>query len=427
MASQPPSLIGELRSIHESVVQAGDACAAYLKAMPEAQRASALNLVHYMALRRHDLRHAQMLLASHGLSSLGRTESHVRESLETVLHVLHSLEGTLWESGLNAEAVTLEMGEALLTAHTDALLGPPPPGRTVRIMVTMPGEADADYLLVRDLLAAGMDCMRINCAHDGAATWERIIHHLGRAKRELKRDCLICMDIAGPKLRTGPIEQGPAVLKIKPRRDTHGHVTKPAVIALVPVSQLRAVSGSVDAVLPIDGDLPSALSIGDAIEFDDARGRSRRLIVRARDGALVVAELDRTAYVVCGTLLRFGGSVGDLTRRVVDIPPIQQALVLKKGDTLLLTPESLPGQPAVLDDHDRVLLPARIGVTLPEVFRDVQPGEAIWFDDGKIGSVVRAVDPSRSPWRSLTLDWTAPSWRRRRASTFQTRNYGSRP
>ena len=104
----------------------------------------------------------------------------------------------------------------------------------------MPAEAGADYLLVRDLLSAGMDCLRINCAHDGPATWERIIHHLERAKRELKRDCLICMDIAGPKLRTGPIEPGPAVLKIKPRRDAHGHVTKPAMVALAPVSELRA-------------------------------------------------------------------------------------------------------------------------------------------------------------------------------------------
>jgi pyruvate kinase len=395
MASQLPSLIRELRSVRESIVQADEACAANLQSIPAAQRASALNLVHYMALRRHDLRHAQGLLASHGLSSLGRTESHVRESLETVLQVLHALDGTAWASRLNPEALTIETGEALLTAHTDALLGPPPRERTVRIMVTMPGEAGADYLLVRDLLAAGMDCLRINCAHDGPATWEGIIHHLGRAKRELKRDCHICMDIAGPKLRTGPIEQGPAVLKIKPRRDAHGHVTKPAVIALVPVSQLRAVSGSVDAVLPLDGDLPSALNSGDAIEFDDARGRSRRLIVRTRDGALVVAELDRTAYVVCGTLLRFDGSSGTLTRRVVAIPSLQQTLVLKKGDTLLLTPESFAGRLAVLDEHDRVLLPARIGVTLPEVFRDVQPGEAIWFDDGKIGGLVRAVDPQQ--------------------------------
>ena len=127
------------------------------------------------------------------------------------------------------------------------------------------------------------------------------------------------------------------------------------------------------------------------------------MIVRSRDGAFAVAELDRTAYVVSGTLLRFDGSAGTLTRRVVDIPR-QQTLVLKKGDTLLLTPESFAGRLAVLDEHDRVLLPARIGVTLPEVFRDVQPGEAIWFDDGKIGVSCGRWIRSRSPWRSPTLD-----------------------
>jgi pyruvate kinase len=173
MASQLPSLIRELRSVRDSIVQADEACAANLQSIPEAQRASALNLVHYMALRRHDLRHAQLLLASHGLSSLGRTESHVRDSLETVLHVLHALDGTACESGLNPETLTAETGDALLTVHTDALLGPPPEERTVRIMVTMPAEAGGDYVLVRDLLAAGMDCLRINCAHDDAATWER--------------------------------------------------------------------------------------------------------------------------------------------------------------------------------------------------------------------------------------------------------------
>jgi pyruvate kinase len=149
MASQLAALIRELRSVCESILQADEACAANLQSIPEAQRASALNLVHYMALRRHDLRPAQLLLASNGLSSLGRTESHVRESLETVLDVLHALDGTERESTLNPEWLTLEAGEALLTAHTDSLLGPPPRERTVRIMVTMPAEAENDYGLVR--------------------------------------------------------------------------------------------------------------------------------------------------------------------------------------------------------------------------------------------------------------------------------------
>jgi pyruvate kinase len=34
-----------------------------------------------------------------------------------------------------------------------------------------------------------MDCMRINCAHDNAAAWLRIIEHLRRAERSLERPC----------------------------------------------------------------------------------------------------------------------------------------------------------------------------------------------------------------------------------------------
>jgi pyruvate kinase len=391
MESQLRALIRDLQAVHDSIVRSDDECCAFLETIQEAQRASAINLLQYLALRRHDLRHLQPQLAARGLSSLGRTESHVRQSLETVLHVLHVLDGRKFDDHFSSTAITVETGESLLAAHTDALLGPSPKERGVRIMVTMPSEASTDYSIVRDLLAGGMDCMRINCAHDDAAAWEQIIHHLRRAKRELKRDCRVAMDLAGPKLRTGPIEPGPAVLKVTPRRDDHGRVTKPAVVALVPVSKLRAPGTPVDAVLPIDGDLPAALAIGDAIEFDDARGRSRRLIVRARDGAALIAELDRTAYVASGTALRFDSSLATSARHIVDVPPIGQSLFLRKGDTLLLTPESSPGRRAIRDHEGRLVQPASIGITLPEVFRDVLPGQPIWFDDGKIGGVVRDV------------------------------------
>jgi pyruvate kinase len=389
MESPLRALILDLQAVHDSVVRSDHDSGVFLEAIPEAQRASALNLLQYLALRRHDLRHVQPQLASLGLSSLGRTESHVRQSLEAVLHVLCVLNGDTLDPDHRPMAMTVETGESLLGAHTDALLGPSPTERGVRIMVTMPAEASTDYQLVRDLLAAGMDCMRINCAHDDAAAWERMIHHLERAKRELRRPCRVVMDLAGPKLRTGPIEPGPRVLKVKPRRDANGRVTAPAVVGLVPASNVPAIRVRVDAVLPIDGDVPAALAIGDSIDFDDARGRSRRMIVREREGVTIIAELDRTAYVASGTVLRFEASTG--TMRVVDVPPVEQTLLLQKGDTLLLTPDSVPGKLAIRDDGGGLARPASIGITLPEVFRDALPGQPIWFDDGKIGGMIRAV------------------------------------
>ena len=51
------------------------------------------------------------------------------------------------------------------------------------------------------------------------------------------------------------------------------------------------------------------------------------------------------------------------------------------------------GQQPVLDEEDRVVEPAGVGCTLPEIFRDVRPGERIFFDDGKIAGVIREVQP----------------------------------
>jgi pyruvate kinase len=57
------------------------------------RRVSALNLVHYLALRQVDIRELQPQLASLGLSRLGRSEAHTVSSLNAVLTALYALGG----------------------------------------------------------------------------------------------------------------------------------------------------------------------------------------------------------------------------------------------------------------------------------------------------------------------------------------------
>ena len=64
-----------------------------LSSVHPAWRKSADNLLHYLALRHHDIRQLQEELAMLGLSSLGRSESHVMSTLDAVLNVLHHLAG----------------------------------------------------------------------------------------------------------------------------------------------------------------------------------------------------------------------------------------------------------------------------------------------------------------------------------------------
>jgi pyruvate kinase len=365
-------------------------------------RASAANLIHYLALRRHDIRQLQAQLASLGLSSLGRTESHVMGGLHAVMKVLNQLAGSAEAcSGLSDCVPALGDGAALLDKNSEVLLGPAPAGRSVRIMVTMPSEAATDYDLVRDLILRGMDCMRINCAHDGPEAWCGMVRNLRRAVKETGRPCKISMDLAGPKLRTGPVEPGAAVLKFRPQRDDFGRVASPARIWLTPDSQPEHAPAKADASIPVPGDWLAQSKAGDRVRFTDSRGASRSLTITGADGNSRWAECTRTSYIVPGLALelrpRAGRRIAKSMRltSVGAIPPKEQSLRLSLGDTLVLTRSLEPGQPAKYDKKKQLISPARIGVTLPEFFDCVRPGEPIALDDGKIGGVIRSVAPDK--------------------------------
>lgn len=174
-------------------------------AIPEDRRRSARNLLHYIALRRHDIRSLQEQLVPRGLSSLGRCEGFVMANTEAVLSVLCRLSGAVPDV-LPKDHVPIQFAEArdLLCQRSEALFGGKQNLPT--IMVTMPSEAASDFELVRDLLQAGMAVMRINCAHDGPNAWLQMIENMRRAEAEVGKSCRVSMDLAGPKIRTGPIK-----------------------------------------------------------------------------------------------------------------------------------------------------------------------------------------------------------------------------
>lgn len=368
---------------------------------------SARNLFHYLALRRRDMRPIQQRLSALGLSSLGRTESHVLTSVNKVLEALHRLSRLpVPECTAPAPINDFEEGRMLLKQHTEALLGPPPAKRNVRIMVTMPTEAADDPGLVEQLLANGMDCMRINCAHDDAVAWKRMIGHLRDAEQSLGRRCRVLMDLAGPKLRTGPIEAGAQVMKWSPRRNLLGQMTAPARIWLFPEEQPTAAPVPADACLPVQGAWLDRLSIGDRIVFRDQRGLQRTLCVVESVGRCHWAEAVRTAYVTPGITLRLKSGrrkqrdhKGCLKVKLGPLPAREQVLILKAGDTLILTHDQVAGRPAQWDPDARLIAPARIGCTLPAIFADVRAGETVWFNDGKIGGVIELVESQKATVR----------------------------
>jgi pyruvate kinase len=367
--------------------------AAELDAVAPSMRESACNLVHYLAIRRHDVRELQDDLARLGLSSLGRMEAHVMASLRAVREVLDALRGQPPAAELDDEIpVTFDTGDALLAEHANAILGPPIDGHGTRIMVTMPGGAADDPDLIRGLVDAGMRVLRINCAHDGPKVWERMVKHLRRAERDAGKRCLVSFDLAGPKLRTGPMAPGPAVVKWRPTRDAIGRVVEPARVRLV----ARVAESDDGAAVPVDGDLLAKARAGDVVGFTDTRGRKRVLHVRASGQGECTCETDMTAYVVPGTKLdlrRKGRSVA--RGQTGPLPAVEQWILLHPGDLLDVVQGDAAGRDAVHDDDGNVQEPAFVSCALPEVFHGVRIGEPILFDDGKFRGTIRGVVDGR--------------------------------
>jgi pyruvate kinase len=268
------ALAVELAALRENILAGESEFAPWLERLHPMHAMSGRNLVHYLTLRRHDIRDLQQRLAQVGLSSLGRTEAHVQTILDRMLVLLALARGLPSPRFDALPPIGFRHGERQLADNATALLGPSRSNRAVRIIVTLPDEAATDAKLVRAMVAAGMDGARINCAHGDESVWGAMIDNVRRAARDTGIACRILMDLGGPKLRT-----------------------------------------------------------------DRLRG---------------------------------------------DVEHIR----LFKGDRLLLV------RPEVLDQTaEDENLPV-VSCAVPEVFRDVAAGQAIWFDDGKLGGVVDAVRAS---------------------------------
>ena len=393
MAHQPPSsddfhdLIQQLETLQREIGRMTDEGQPLVQDLPEDRQASALNMLQYLALRSRDLRPLQDRLAHLGLSSIGRAEPNVMATLNSVLHNLYVLSGKDASAAGDVEVYHgFDELEDRLEENTVGLLGDHPENRRAHIMVTMPAAAATDYMMVHQLVKSGMDCMRINCAHDGPAEWSQMIRQMRYAERVMKKSCGILMDLRGPKLRTGPMTPAPAVLKIRPVRDDYGKVLRPARIWLTTQPAPDPAACAADACLQVDADWLADCKIGDRIQLRDTRKSKRRWTIREVGDDGCWAEARKTTYVSNGMLLRLRGY--DRETRIGGLADRPGFISVREGDVLLLTLADGPSAPAIRDDDGALMSPGRISLPIPEVYRDARPGEPVGFDDGRISGII---------------------------------------
>jgi pyruvate kinase len=365
-----------------------------LKKVHPANHKSALNLIHYLALRNTDIRELQNTLGQLGISRLGRAESHVIASIAAVKNLLIKI---LKKEQLEEDKplVSFKKGKKIIRTNTSALLGKKLKGSKVRIMVTLPTEAADDYKYIKKLVSSGMNSARVNCAHDNTEVWKRMIDKIHKAKSQTGRNVKVCMDLGGPKLRTGTMRPGPKVVHLQPERDLIGKVTSPSEVWLAPPG--TEPQDDEDMIIPVSNDWLKSLKKESIITFTDSRNKKCKLKIDKERKPGWMAKCYDSAYVTTGTVLTIKNEndSDELTTEVGEMLPLEEKIILKVGDKLILHKENIPGDPAEYDDEGNLVIPAHISCTLPEVFSDVKVGEPIILDDGKIEGQIKSVDSER--------------------------------
>jgi len=247
-----------------------------LKSLNKHRTTSAGNLLHYLALRTHDLRFLQRELSSMGISSQSHSEGYTLNNLQKIRHLLRCLAGNDVSNDV-FDQLDNEESIKILKENAALLLGDVSYDGQTKMMVTLPAEAALDYQLVKRLVQNGMHIARINTAHDDEGVWKKMIANCQRASDATNHSVKIYMDLIGPRLRIASI---------------------------------------------------------------------------------------------MSTSLAFTKKTG------------QPVILIHKGDKLKILPAGIEGY-----NED---LPA-ISISLPELLNEIRISEKIWFDEGKLGGVVRSV------------------------------------
>jgi pyruvate kinase len=302
---------------------------------------SARNLLHYLSLRRYDIRPLQDRLSQVGLSSLGRVEPHVMIALERTLAMLAlARQAGMPDFSDGPTPIGFRQGQDRLVINSERLLGPVGNHRKVRIMVTMPGDAAENPALIHKLVGAGMSMARINCAHDDPDTWQELVRHIHAAREAHGVSCRICMDLGGPKIRTGSFRSGEDGVRLE-RGQWVALVPEVALQGEGPRWERTAANPETAASTPGD---PSHERSSDKRSDRPSAGASDQLSDRPSAGAS--DQLSDRPSAGASDTAREGGSG---------------------------TPEDLA---------------AVIGCSAAEIFRDARAGEPMWFDDGTLGGII---------------------------------------
>ena len=122
-----------------------------------------------------------------------------------------------------------------------------------KIVATI-GPASNDPEMLEKLVTAGVNVARLNCSHGNYQTHSEAIRNIRSVSRRLNRSVAILLDLQGPKIRVGSLENGEPI-----------HLKRNAPLAIT----VNPMLGTLQMISTTYQNLPQDVQPGDTILLDD--------------------------------------------------------------------------------------------------------------------------------------------------------------
>jgi pyruvate kinase len=122
-----------------------------------------------------------------------------------------------------------------------------------KIVATI-GPASNDLEMLEKLVTAGVNVARLNCSHGNYQTHSEAIRNIRSVSRRLNRPVAILLDLQGPKIRVGSLENGEPI-----------HLKRNAPLAIT----VNPMLGTLQMIATTYQNLPLDVQPGDTILLDD--------------------------------------------------------------------------------------------------------------------------------------------------------------
>jgi pyruvate kinase len=357
---------------------------------PNGENQSLQNLEAYLKLRSLDVTQLQNELTNLGLSSLGRAQSCVINSINQDIFILSKLlkkEYTKTDNDIHA----LNYNDAKnIMINNAKVFGQNKEDFKTKVMVTLPSEASDSPELISNLITSGASVLRINTAHDNPTAWKTMAKYIREENTKQNKQTKIYVDLAGPKNRTQKIEKVFTPFRIGSWRNPKlVEILSEEIPAAFTSSGYKDEKGNKIATLVVSKEFFKELKQAVAITIDDFEREKTQTYNLIKQNGKFFIEADKKITIFENTsveLVYANEEKESILSRLYNYELLPEEIRLFKDDKLIIAEKNILGQADF--EYKGELYKGIISCSNKEVFPYIKNGDEIFIDDGKIGCEV---------------------------------------